>query len=256
MLASLLKENNLNRNNSMKGLEKIISKKIGKSIFDYKMIEENDKILIAVSGGKDSMTMLYDLINRKKSFPIKYEIEAIHIKSDFCKCCEKLNLIEKFEEWNIKYTILDVNILKRLKPDKKMNCYWCSMQRRMELMKYAKENNFNKIALGHHLDDIIETLFLNMFYKGEMSTMLPLLKYDNYDVTIIRPLALVKESQIIEFAKQKNISNLVCTCVYGKNSKRKTIKKAIQEFVKNDDTIKYNIFKSMQNVNFKYMLKN
>ncbi|OHD15149.1 MAG: hypothetical protein A2086_04935 [Spirochaetes bacterium GWD1_27_9] len=234
-------------------LEKVISKTIGKSIFNYKMIEENDRILIAVSGGKDSMTLLYDLINRKKSFPIKYEIHAIHIKSDFCKCCEKLNLVSKFEEWNVPYSILDVNILKRLKPGKKMNCYWCSMQRRMELIKYARENNFNKIALGHHLDDIIETLFLNMFYKGEMSTMLPSLKYDKYDITIIRPLALVKESQIIKFAQEKGIANLVCTCVYGKNSKRKEIKKVIKEFAK-DDIVKYNIFNSMQNVNGKYML--
>ena len=136
-----------------------------------------------------------------------------------------------------------------------MNCYWCSSQRRMELMKFAKENGFNKIALGHHLDDIIETLFMNMFYKGEMSTMLPMLKYDNYDVTIIRPLAQVKESQIVKFAEEKGILNLTCSCVYGQNSKRKELKKSISEFIKNNDSIKYNIYKSMQNINLKYMIQ-
>jgi len=151
----------------MPDIERLISKIIGQAIYKYKMIEENDKILIAVSGGKDSMTLLYDLMKRRKSFPIHYDIEAVHIKTDFCSCCQKLNLENKFKEWNAVYTIKHVPVLKRLRPGKKMNCYWCSTQRRMELLNFAKGRGCNKIALGHHMDDIIETLLMNICYRAK-----------------------------------------------------------------------------------------
>ena len=233
---------------------KLISKIIGKTIFKYKMIEENDRILVAVSGGKDSLTLLKDFIRRQKSFPIKFEFHAIHIKSDFCKCCDKKNLSEVFEEWGTLYTILDVNIIKRLKPGRQMNCYWCSMQRRIELMKFAKDNGYNKIALGHHLDDIIETLFMNICHKGEISSMLPVLQYDKYPIKIIRPLSEVKEDLIKKYVVEQDFIIFPCACPYNMNSKRKEIRESIKAFTKGNDTIKYNIFKSINNVNMKYLI--
>jgi tRNA(Ile)-lysidine synthase TilS/MesJ len=101
-----------------------------------------------------------------------------------------------------------------------MNCYWCSTQRRTELLKYAIEHNFNKIALGHHLDDIIETFFMNMTAKGELSAMPVLLKYRKYPVSLIRPLAYLEEQQIISCAAEQDILRAVCTCPYGLNSRR------------------------------------
>jgi tRNA 2-thiocytidine biosynthesis protein TtcA len=233
-----------------------ISKIIGKTIFKNKMIEENDRILAAISGGKDSMTMLYDFRDRQKRFPIKFQFEAIHIQSDFCTCCSKSDLIEKFKELDIIYHIVDIAILKRVKPGQTMNCYWCSSQRRMELMKFARENGFNKIALGHHLDDIVETLLMNMFLKGQISGMLPVMRYDNYPVTVIRPLAEVKEDLIIEFAKESKIDRLVCKCPYGINSKRKEIRNSLKIFTKGNDSIKYNIYKSMNNIKSRYLTGN
>jgi tRNA 2-thiocytidine biosynthesis protein TtcA len=230
-----------------------LSKIIGKTIFKYKMIEENDRILAAISGGKDSMTMLYDLADRQKRFPIKFDFEAVHIQSDFCTCCQKTKLEDKFKEIGVAYKVIDVAILKRVKPGESMNCYWCSSQRRMELMKYAKKNNFNKIALGHHLDDVIETLLMNMFYKGQISGMLPVMEFDNYPVKIIRPLAEVKEDQIIEFAHEASIDRLVCKCPYGEKSKRKEVRRSLKVFTKGNDSIKYNIFKSMENINSRYL---
>lgn len=235
---------------------KLISKIIGKTMFKYKMINEGDRILIAVSGGKDSMTLLHDFAKRIKSFPIKFEFEAIHIQTDFCTCCQKSKLEDQFIKLEIKYHIVDVGVLKRLKKDQKMNCYWCSSQRRMELIKFARDNNFNKIALGHHLDDIIETLFMNICYKGQISGMLPILALDKYPITIIRPLAQVKEIQIIKYAHETNLDRLVCKCPYGTNSKRKEIRKSLELFTKGDDSIKYNIFKSMENVHFRYLIEN
>jgi tRNA 2-thiocytidine biosynthesis protein TtcA len=112
-----------------------------------------------------------------------------------------------------------------------MNCYWCSTQRRLELLKYAVENGFNKISLGHHLDDIIETFFMNLCSKGELLTMPILLKYRKFPVSLIRPLALLEEKQIIACASEQNIFKNTCTCPYGQNSNRRDIRKRITDFV-------------------------
>ncbi len=234
-------------------LDRLISKKIDKAIFQYNMIEDGDRILVAVSGGKDSMTLMHQLMQKAKGFPRKFEIFAVHIKSDFCNCMKKTRMETVLQEWGANYKILQVPILKRLKPDKKMNCYWCSTQRRTELLKYANENGFNKIAFGHHMDDILETFFMNMTYKGEMSTMLPILKYDKYDQTIIRPLTFVEEHEVIDYAVSKGINKLNCTCPFGKNSNRLDMRKIISTMAKEGGFVRANIFKSMSNVNKDYL---
>jgi tRNA 2-thiocytidine biosynthesis protein TtcA len=239
----------------MRSIEEVISKQIGKTLFKYRMIEENDRILVAVSGGKDSLTMLHDLKRRKKSFPVKFDFVAVHIKTDFCNCSKKTNLENIFKEWEVEYRIVDVPVIGRLKPGRKMNCYWCSTQRRMELLKLAKVFNCNKIALGHHLDDIIETFLMNICLNGETATMLPSFQYEKYPYTVIRPLAMLPESLIIKFAKSINIDRIVCKCPYGQNSKRKEIREAIKLIAKNNKSARRNIFKSMHNVNSAYMLK-
>ncbi|MBN2544706.1 MAG: tRNA 2-thiocytidine biosynthesis protein TtcA [Spirochaetes bacterium] len=237
----------------MNELEKRISRKIGKIIFEYKMIKENDRILVGVSGGKDSLTLLHDLKRRQKSFPIKYTFEAAHIVTDFISY-EKSKIEKLFKEWDIPYHIVFVPVIKRLKENKKMNCYWCSTQRRMELMKLAKEKKFNKIALGHHLDDIVETFLMNIFFKAEIAAMLPVFEYKKYPVTVIRPMARVKEKEIAEFAKEKNFFGLTCSCKYGKNSKRLDIKALISQIGDKYHNLRENIFDSMKNINNEYML--
>ncbi len=235
-------------------LETTISKRIGKAIFNYKMIEEGDKILVAVSGGKDSVTLLNDLVKRQRSFPIKYTLVAVHIQTDFCTCCDKNKLAEYFESLGVEYIIKDVGVIKRLKPGFKMNCYWCSNQRRLELMKIAGEIGASKVALGHHLDDIAETLLMNICFKGEIAGMLPKFKYDKFGGIIIRPLAYVKEELIIKLANEKGTKQLVCTCPYGKNSSRKSVRSQISELAKIDPSIRENILKSMHNVKDGFLL--
>ena len=237
----------------MPDLEKIISKKIGKAIFDYKMIKNNDKILIGVSGGKDSLTLLYDLIKRQKSFPIKYKILAAHIITDFT-VCNKEKIEKLFNEWKIEYHFINVPVLKRLKTDKSMNCYWCSSQRRIELAKIASKNNCNKVALGHHMDDVVETILMNMFYNGKISAMKPVMKYKKFPYTIIRPLVYVKEEQIKKFASSKKFLNFVCNCPYGINSKRLDIKKIINQLNKTNKLIRENIFYSLKNICKDYLI--
>lgn len=217
------------------------------------MIEEGDRILVAVSGGKDSTSLAYDLAMKRRWWPEKYELRAIHIATDFCSCCKKSALFDLLESWGIETVSVDVPVIGRLKPGRSMNCYWCSTQRRTELIRYAMAEGFNKIALGHHLDDIVETLMMNMLYKGQFSAMLPTLRYKKYPISIIRPLALCEERQVIAFAEAKGFRSAACTCPYGRDSKRREVRERIAGLSGGSSQLKRNLFDSMSNVNEEYL---
>lgn len=241
----------------MKDIEKLIDKKINQAILRYKMIENGDRILVAVSGGKDSMTLVHHLNKKAGSrFHIDFEIHAVHVKTDFDNSADQSGFEPFLKEREIPYSIIDVPVQARLKPHKKMNCYWCSSQRRMELMKFAAEQGYNKIALGHHMDDILETFFMNMSYKGELSSMLPVLKYDHYPQTVIRPLALVKESEIINYADKSGLSKITCTCNFDTQSKRKEMRAVINSMAAEDESIRDNLYKALNNPIPRYMIGN
>ena len=237
----------------MKDAESQVAKLVEVALRRYDMIEEGDRILVAVSGGKDSTSLAYDLAMKRRWWPARYELRAIHIASDFCSCCKKSALLELLASWDIPSISIDVPVIGRLKPGRSMNCYWCSTQRRTELIRYAMAEGFNKIALGHHLDDIVETLMMNMLYKGQISGMLPRLSYDKYPVSIIRPLALCEERQIIAFADEKGFRSVACTCPYGRDSKRREVRARIAGLTAGSSQLKRNLFDSMSNVNEEYL---
>lgn len=234
----------------MTRVESLFYKLTAKAVFDYNLIEEGDRILVAVSGGKDSTAMSYALSKIRPALKRNYDLVAIHISSDFCACCKKSALKDILTSVDIPFVDLHVPIIGRLKPGKEMNCFWCSTQRRTELLKYAMENGFNKIALGHHLDDIIETFFMNMMFKGELSGMPVKLAYNKYPVSLIRPLAYIEEKQVIELADILDFRKAACTCPYGVKSKRRDVRKQIQELTGGSSAIKHRIFESMGNVKF------
>jgi tRNA 2-thiocytidine biosynthesis protein TtcA len=227
------------------GAGEVVRKLTAKIILERKLVNEGDRILVAASGGKDSTVLAWALAALRPALKINYELAALHISSDFCACCKKSILSQRLAEWDIPFTDLFVPIIGRLKEGKKMNCYWCSTQRRTELLKYAMENNFNKIALGHHLDDIIETFFMNLTAKGELSAMPVILKYRKYPVSLIRPLACLEERQIIDCAAEQNILKAACTCPYGANSKRREIRKRIADFTGSSGAVKRRILTAL-----------
>jgi len=223
----------------------IVQKLSAKAVLERKLISEGDRILIAVSGGKDSTVMAWALAGLRKALKINYELKALHISSDFCSCCRKSVLASHLEEWGIPFTDLSVPIIGRLKEGRKMNCYWCSTQRRTELIKYAMENGFNKIALGHHLDDIIETFFMNMTGKGVLSAMPMYLAYRKYPISLIRPLGYLEERQIIACAEEQSLLKNTCTCPYGINSGRRDIRDRIAAFTENSGAVKRRILAAL-----------
>jgi tRNA 2-thiocytidine biosynthesis protein TtcA len=227
------------------GTCEIVRKLCAKVVFEQNLINEGDRILIAASGGKDSTVMAWALSGLRPAIKKNYELAALHISSDFCACCKKSVLSEQLASWGIPFTDLFVPIIGRLKEGRKMNCYWCSTQRRTELLKYAVEQGFNKIALGHHLDDIIETFFMNLCAKGELSTMPIRLTYQKYPVELIRPMACLEEQQIISCAAEQNILKAVCTCPFGINSKRRDMRKKIAALTGASGAVKRRILRAL-----------
>ncbi|MDR1143215.1 MAG: tRNA 2-thiocytidine biosynthesis TtcA family protein [Spirochaetaceae bacterium] len=219
----------------------IVRKLCAKAVLERELIREGDRILIAASGGKDSTVMAWVLSSLKSALKRNYELEALHISSDFCACCKKSILSQKLESWAVPFTDLFVPVIGRLKAGRKMNCYWCSTQRRTELLKYAVDRGFTKIALGHHLDDIVETFFMNLCARGELSAMPVKLAYRKYPVTLIRPLAYIEERQIIACAEEQGILKAACTCPYGTNSGRREMRKKLAGLTDNSGAVKRRI---------------
>ncbi len=231
---------------------KQIPARIDKAIFEYKMIEDGDKILIGTSGGKDSTLLVNYFSNRMKRKNVNFSYEALYIHSDFAPDFPS-EIRDLYKEWDVPFSTLKCDIISRLKKNEKMNCWWCSTQRRTELLNYAIQNGFNKIALGHHMDDILETFIMNMLNKGNLSTMIPCFKYEKYPVSVIRPLCYIPENMIVDYMAEKGYSKYTCTCSYQDNSGRKEARHLISVLTGNSQKKREMMFKSLQNVKTDYL---
>ncbi len=205
-----------------------INSLIGKAIAEHDLIKDGDKILVAVSGGKDSLTLLQMLKKIQGWAPVKFELFAAHVVTDFhcASCTHKETLVDFFNKTETPYFFKKIKVLDE---EGKTDCFWCSWNKRKALFETAKENGCNKIAFGHHKDDIAETILLNMFYKGEMSSMKANQEMFGGEITIIRPLCFVEESLIETFAKENEYPSKLCKCPFGAKSKRKLIKGILSE---------------------------
>ena len=235
-----------------------LSSLIDKAIFDYQLIEKDDRILIGASGGKDSTALIKYFADRVRrparegAAATRFEYKALFIKSDFAPDFPE-GIKALFREWGVSFEQLNVNVLERVKPGQKMSCWWCSTQRRTELLNYAIEHGYNKIALGHHMDDILETLLMNMLNRGELASMPPRLKYDNFPITVIRPLCYVSEARLIEEAKAGGYAGFTCTCNYQDNSGRKATRAKLEALTDGDEAKKERLFASMRNIQPLYL---
>ncbi len=225
---------------------------IDKAVMDYSFIEKGDRILIGASGGKDSTSLIHYFSQRKKHRNEDFEFAALHVESGVGSPISP-DLLEIFKSWEVEPVIVNADVLERLKPGRKMNCWWCSTQRRTELNNYAMEHGYNKVALGHHLDDILETLLMNALQKSELSTMPPRLKYDKYPITIIRPLCLADEKTIIKHSDLHGYINGTCTCDYQDNSGRKEMRKRLADLTQGDYALKRKLFDSLKNIKTQYL---
>lgn len=250
-------------------IEKSIRKKFHKELFskfcqainDYNMIVPGDKIAVCISGGKDSMLMakLFQELKRHNKFP--FEVGFILMDPGYNKNVR--DLIEgNIKLLDIPVHIFESKIFENVVNIEKSPCYLCARMRRGHLYNAAKELGYNKIALGHHYDDVIETVLMGVLYGGQFQTMMPKLKSTNFEgMELIRPMYYIREKDIIRWQKYNNLQFIQCACKFTQNiseneknlhetaSMRKKVKSLITQLAKENPQVEYNIFSSTENVN-------
>ncbi len=253
-----------------KEIERSIIKKYRKSIWgrfiravkDYELIKENDKIMVCISGGKDSFLLAKCIQELQRHGKIHFEARYVVMNPGYNEL--NLNLIiENAKTLNVPIEIFESNIFDVVSTIDKSPCYLCARMRRGYLYSKAKNLGCNKIALGHHFDDVIETTLLSMFYGSEIKTMMPKLHSENFPgLELIRPLYLVKEEDILSFIRSNELTFINCACRFTENcsiednstSKREEMKRLIKNMRKINKNIDYNIFKSLDNINLDCVL--
>ena len=214
-------------------LEKRLRRHVGQAIAEYNMIEDGDKVMVCLSGGKDSYALLDILLLLKKSAPIHFDIIVVNLDQKQPGFPKHI-LPNYLEKLGVEYKIIEedtYSIVKEKIPEGKTTCSLCSRLRRAILYKAAKALGATKVALGHHRDDMIETLMLNMFHGGKLKSMPPKLISDNGEHIVIRPLAFCKESELIQYATLKNFPIIPCNlCGSQPNLQRQNIKKMLNDW--------------------------
>jgi tRNA 2-thiocytidine biosynthesis protein TtcA len=232
-------------------LEKRLRRHVGQAIAQYNMIEDGDKIMVCVSGGKDSYALLAILMLLKESAPIHFDIVAVNLDQKQPGFPEHI-LPEYLEALGVEYKIAQedtYSIVKDKIPEGKTTCSLCSRLRRAILYKVAAEIGATKIALGHHRDDMVETLMLNMFYGGKLKSMPAKLVSDNGEHVVIRPLAFCKEAELIRYAQLKAFPIIPCNlCGSQPNLQRQNIKKMLQDWNVNHPGRIESMFTAIRNV--------
>nr|AAX78050.1 unknown protein [synthetic construct] len=242
---------------TLKKLERQILRKTAQAINQYNMIEDGDKIMVCLSGGKDSYCLLEMLLLLQKKAPISFEIIAVNLDQKQPGFPEEV-LPNYLKNKGVEFHIIErdtYSIVKRVIPEGKTTCGLCSRMRRGILYDFAEENNVTKVALGHHRDDIIETFFLNLFYNGSIKAMPAKLLSDDKRNIVIRPLAFVSEKETLEYSQLKEFPIIPCNlCGSQDNLQRVFIKDMLNRWEQNNPERKNVIFKALSNISPSQML--
>ena len=246
----------------IKKYRKEIWSKFVKAVSDYKLINENDKVMVCISGGKDSYLLAKCIQELQRHGKVKFDAKYVIMDPGYSNKNREL-IEENAKKLNVPIEIFESDIFSVVdKVDFKSPCYMCARMRRGYLYSKAQELGCNKIALGHHFDDVIETTLLSMFYGSEIKTMMPKLHSDNYEnLELIRPMYLIKEDDIIRWAKNCDLTFINCACRFTEDSshdeglsKRKEMKRLIDELRKKNKNADFNIFKALDNINLNCVL--
>lgn len=227
---------------------KRIEKRFNKGVVQYGLIEEGDKILIGLSGGKDSLALIELLGRRSKIYKPRFSVVAVHVVMRNIPYKSDLEYLRAHAQtYGVPFVVYETEF-DPTTDTRKSPCFLCSWNRRKALFTVAKEHGCNKIALGHHMDDILETLLMNMTYQGAFSTMPPRLVMRKFDMTIIRPMCLVHEADLIELAELHNYRKQVKNCPYESQSSRSDLKGILRQLEALNPEARYSMWSSMTNV--------
>ena len=247
----------------IKRFRKEIWAKFVKAVKDYKLINEGDKVMVCISGGKDSFLLAKCVEELKKHGGVNFDACYVCMNPGYNEINKQM-ILKNAKILNVDLEMFESDIFDVANSlNEKSPCYMCARMRRGYLYNKAKELGCNKIALGHHFDDVIETTLLSMFYGSEVKTMLPKLHSENFEgLELIRPLYLVKEANVFAWCKYNDLTFINCACKFTDRvsksdehiSKRKEMKELIKNLREMNPDIDYNIFKSMDNVNLNCVL--
>ena len=247
----------------IKKYRKDIWSKFVKAVKEYYLINENDKVMVCISGGKDSFLMAKCIQEIKKHGKINFEAKYVVMNPGYNEANKEL-ILKNAKELNIPIEMFESDIFNVVdNVESKSPCYLCARMRRGYLYSKAQELGCNKIALGHHFDDVIETTLLSLFYGAEVKTMLPKLHSENFKgIELIRPLYLVKEKDIISWVKSNELTFLNCACRFTERNnnqdddsgKRVEMKELIKHMRKSNPNIDHNLFTSLANINLDAVL--
>jgi tRNA 2-thiocytidine biosynthesis protein TtcA len=224
---------------------------------DYSMLDDGDRVLIAVSGGVDSLVLTWILRHWQHKAPIKYGILAVNIDNGFDKNTSD-NVDVQLDKLNVQYRIIKTDFFDKAvaAENGKSVCYHCAKLRRNLLFSIADKEGFNKIAFGHHKDDILETFFINLLYAGNLSTMVPRQELFDGRINIIRPMAYLEKNNILDLAEEAGIMPVKNPCPQDSDSKRQEARKIVALLSDLDPKVKSNIFAALSNIRHGYLLDN
>ncbi len=233
---------------------KEIRRLMGKAIHQRAMIRDGDHVLVAVSGGKDSMVLHRLLTERLERVPINYRITAVHVDPGFGAESARL-MKDYFEENGFEHRTVESDIGLRAHGEENTEnpCFLCSRLRRKIIFELADELGCTKIAMGHHKDDLIETFFINVFFGASLSTMVPVQRFFDGRIEVIRPLYMVDENLILRFAALAGLPGIDVGCPTAGSSKRSEIREMLSSFYRTNRKIKGNIFHALHNVRMEYL---
>ena len=233
-----------------------IQKKIGKTVFNHNLIGENDKVLVGLSGGKDSFVLLDALASRRNAVPYDYTIIAAHVDVTNVPYKADIDFMQELcDSLGVEFHLIEIapDFENATGKKKLSQCFVCSWNRRTELFKLANRLGCSKVAFGHHLDDSIETLLMNMAFNGEISAMPHRVEMFDGKFEIIRPMLETEGKYIAKYARLKNFNREIIRCPFAKVSKRETVRNFINDLEKINKNVRLNIFKSMNKIVPKYL---
>ncbi|WP_300694930.1 ATP-binding protein [uncultured Bacteroides sp.] len=225
-----------------------IEKRFSKGVVEYGLIEDGDKILVGLSGGKDSLALVELLAKRARIYKPRFSVVVAHVvMKNIPYQSDMAYLKEYVESWGLPFVLYETEF-DASTDTRKSPCFLCSWNRRKALFTIAKEHGCNKIALGHHMDDILETLLMNITFQGTFSSMPPCLVMKKFDMTIIRPMCLVHESDLAALALLRGYRKLVKNCPYEEQSHRSDMKEVLRQLEAMNPEARYSLWGSMTNV--------
>ena len=240
------------------GIQGRVRSKVGRALADYSMTRDGDRLLVAVSGGKDSLALLHILETRKSFIPVDYQLEPVFVSLGEDDDRARLRLLESVcRNLGLKLQVVSTDIGRRLRRGDlpESNCFHCSRWKRRALFEWARKEQISKIAFGHHRDDIIETALLNLFYGSNFSTMIPHQRLFNGALSLLRPLAYLDEREVIAYCRLYNLPVDQPPCRFAADDqKRMQIRDLLLRLEKDNPRVKSSIFHALKNVRADYLL--